>query len=82
MNQKELVEALARAGDSGNGFFAVLELRDDEPLLDVETRDGTAGFRMRLGMLVGKVDEHGDLISLWADRRCLEAMPEEVLRRR
>jgi hypothetical protein len=47
-----------------NGFLVVLKLRDDEPLFDLEARDGTAGFRMPLEMLVGKVDEHGDLISL------------------
>ena len=48
-----------------SGFFLVLELRDDEPLFDVEARDGAAGFRMPLDMLVGKVDEDGDLISVW-----------------
>jgi hypothetical protein len=47
-----------------SGFFLVLELRDDEPLFDVEARDGAAGFRMPLDMLVGKVDEDGDLISV------------------
>ena len=49
---------------SGNGFFAVLELRDDEPLFDVEALNGTAG--------------DGDP-TLWVDRRCLELMPEELL---
>jgi hypothetical protein len=33
-------------------------------------------------MLVGKVDEDGDFISLWEDRRRFEPVPEEVLRLR
>ena len=37
-------------------------------LFDVEMGK-QAGFRMPLDMLVGKVDEGGDLISPWGDRR-------------
>jgi hypothetical protein len=66
----------------GNGFFVALELRDDEPLFDLETRNVTAGFGMPLDLVVGKVDEDGDQISLWEDHRCFEPMPEEGLRRR
>jgi hypothetical protein len=66
---------------TGNGSFVILKLRDDEPLFDVEARKGTAEFGMPLDMFVGKVDEDGDLISLWVDRRRFEPLPEEVLRR-
>jgi hypothetical protein len=60
-----------------NRFLVVLESRDDEPLFDVEARDGTAGFRMPLDALVGKVDEDSDLISVWVDRRNVKPVPEE-----
>jgi hypothetical protein len=66
---------------SGNGFFVILELRDVEPPFDVEPPHGTAGF-VPLDMLVGKVNEDGDLFSLWEDHRRFEPVPEEVLRRR
>jgi hypothetical protein len=49
--------------------FVILELGDDEPLLDVGTRNGTAGAGMAPDMLVGK-DEDANLISLCVDRRC------------
>jgi hypothetical protein len=67
---------------SGNRFFLILELRDDQPLFDIEARHGTSGYEMLLDMLVGKADEDGDLISLWVDRRRFELMPEELLPRR
>jgi hypothetical protein len=47
-------------------FFVTLELRDDEPPFDVETRNGTAGIGMSLYMLVDK-DKDGDLIPLWVE---------------
>jgi hypothetical protein len=65
---------------SGNGSVIILGLCDPEPLFDAEALIATAGYRIRLGMFVGKVDQDGDRISLWVDRRCLEPMPEEVLR--
>jgi hypothetical protein len=49
--------------ESGSGRFNILDLRDDEPLLDLEARNGTAGFGMLLDMLVGRTDQDGDLIS-------------------
>ncbi len=50
---------------SGNGCFVLLELRDDEPLIDDEARNRTAGFGMPQDMLVVEVDEDDDLIFLW-----------------
>ena len=63
-------------------FFVTPEIRDGEPLFDVETRDETAGFGMPLNMVDGKVDEDRDVICPWANRRRFEPMPEEVLRQR
>ena len=39
-------------------------MRDDEPLCDVETGNGIAGFKMPRDIVVGKADEDGDLIRL------------------
>jgi len=50
---------------------------DDEPLFDLEARNGTPGFEMPLDMLVGRTDEDGDLISLWGNRRRFGAVPAE-----
>ena len=50
---------------------------DDEPLFDLEARNGTPGFEMPLDMLVGRIDEDGGLISLWGDRRRFEPVPGE-----
>jgi hypothetical protein len=43
----------------------MLELHDDEPLLDVETSSGTAGFGGPLDLVVDKIDEAGDLTPIW-----------------
>jgi hypothetical protein len=64
------------------GFFVILGLGDDHPLFDVATGNGTAGLGIPLNMVVGKVDEDGDLISPLIDCRRFEPVPEEVLRRR
>jgi hypothetical protein len=48
----------------GKGFFIVLGLDDDKPLFDVATGNGTTGLGIPLNMVVGKVDEDSDLISL------------------
>jgi hypothetical protein len=54
--------------DRQRGFFVILELRDDEPLFDGDARNGSAGFGMPLDIVIGKVNEHGDRISVWVDR--------------